>query len=296
MELTKKEFDLLTSIEGINDIKLSPCALSQLSAMSIDTVNALLARLTHLGFISTDGITEEGKTALEPYKVKRAIIMAAGFGTRLLPATLNTPKPLVRVKGVRMIDTLLDALLTIGVDDITIVRGYLREQFDQLLHKYPMLKFVDNPIYNETNNISSAMCTRDQFSNAYIMDADFILYNPKIIKKYHYSSNYLAIPIERTNDWCFEVENGLIKKAKVGGTDCFHWLGISYWSKSDGDKLSGHIKTTYDMPGGHDRFWDQVPLEYFASKYKVSICPCEFEDIVEIDSFSELKKIDPSYC
>ena len=62
-----------------------------------------------------------------------------------------------------------------GIDDITIVRGYLAEQFDQLLYKYPMLKFIENPAYNETNNISSAMCARYNLSNAYILEADILL-------------------------------------------------------------------------------------------------------------------------
>jgi len=296
MELTKKEFDLLTIIEDNREKKISQRALSELSKISIATVNKVIAKMTSLELISSAGITEEGESVLDQYKVKRAIIMAAGFGSRLLPITLNTPKPLVRIKGKRMIDTILDGLLKIGINDITIVRGYLSEQFDQLLYKYPMLKFVENPIYNETNNISSAMCTRYQFSNSYILDADFFLYNPKILKKYHYRSNYLVVPTERTNDWCFEVKNDVIKKVKLGGINCFHWLGISYWTKNDGFKLAEHIKETYEMPGGRERFWDQVALEYFASEYKIGISRCGFEDIVEIDSLNELKEIDPSYC
>lgn len=82
--------------------------------------------------------------------------MAAGFGSRLVPVTLNTPKPLILVHGKKIIETLLDAVIEAGIQDITIVRGYLGEQFDVLLKKYPMIKFVSNPIYNESNNISSA--------------------------------------------------------------------------------------------------------------------------------------------
>lgn len=44
------------------------------------------------------------------YKVERAIIMAAGLGNRMKPVTSKTPKPLVRVNGVRMIDTVIDGL------------------------------------------------------------------------------------------------------------------------------------------------------------------------------------------
>ena len=63
--------------------------------------------------------------ALEPYRVKRAVVIAAGFGTRMVPITLNTPKPLVRVHGKRIIDTLLDAVAEAGIPEIVLVRGYL---------------------------------------------------------------------------------------------------------------------------------------------------------------------------
>ncbi|MEG2770003.1 MAG: phosphocholine cytidylyltransferase family protein, partial [Oscillospiraceae bacterium] len=208
---------------------------------------------------------------LEPYRVKKAIFIAAGFGSRLVPVTLNTPKPLVRVKGVRMIDTLLDAVTALGITDITIVRGYLGEQFDQLLYKYPDIKFIENPIYNEANNISSAMCVRYQLSNAYLLEADLVLSNPNILKKYHYQSNYLGVPTEMTDDWCFESKDNIITKIKVGGRNCYHMFGISYWNKSDGIKLAQHIEMVYNMPGGHERYWDQVALEYFIKDYKVAI-------------------------
>lgn len=57
--------------------------------------------------------------------------MAAGFGSRMLPITVNTPKPMVRVNGIRIIDTLIDALLKAHIEEIYIVRGYLAEEFEQ---------------------------------------------------------------------------------------------------------------------------------------------------------------------
>ena len=129
-------------------------------------------------------MTSAGLEALEPYRVKRAVFIAAGFGSRLVPVTLNTPKPLVRVNGTRMIDTLLDAVVAAGIEEIIVVRGYLSEQFDQLLYKYPQIKFIENPIYNEANNISSLMHVRYLLRQAYVLEADLVLYNPKLITKY----------------------------------------------------------------------------------------------------------------
>ena len=61
------------------------------------------------------------------------------------------------------------------------------------------------------------MCVRYLLQNAYVFEADILLYNPKLIKKYQYSSNYLGIPVERTDDWCFTTKNGIIQTQQVGG-------------------------------------------------------------------------------
>ena len=143
---------------------------------------------TELGLVTVNDdvlVRVAGYAALEPYRVKRAVFIAAGFGSRLVPITLNTPKPLVRVNGTRMIDTLLDAVIAAGIEEIYIVRGYLGEQFDQLLYKYPGIKFIDNPLYNEANNISSALLARHLLKNAYVLEADLFLYNPELITKYY---------------------------------------------------------------------------------------------------------------
>lgn len=293
-QLSRIQFDILTELESEKSA-LPQREIAQRLNKSVGTVNKAIAALIEAGYIEKGEITSQGINALEPYRVKRAVFIAAGFGSRLVPVTLNTPKPLVRVNGKRIIDTLIDAVLAAGIHEIFIVRGYLAEQFDQLLYKYPMIKFIENPVYNEANNISSAMCARYLMSGAYVFEADLFLSNPKIIKRYHYSSNFLGIHMERTDDWCFEVKDGIIQKQMVGGLNCYQEVGISYWSEMDGIKLAEHIKAAYEMPGGRERYWDQVPLAIFGDEYKVEVRECSAEDIVEIDTYKELKLIDKSY-
>ena len=296
MELTRKQFDILETLT-LNKESLTQRQLEEITGYSLGTVNRVLKELTELGYVEDGKITNSGVNALEPYRCKRAVFIAAGFGTRLVPITFNTPKPLVRVHGVRIIDRLIDACLEAGINDIIIVRGYLGELFDQLLYKYPMIKFMENPVYNEANNISSSLVARYMLSNAYVFEADLLISNPKIIKKYHYTSDFLAIKKERSDDWCFRVKDGIIVEQKVGGEgdDIWQMVGISYWSEADGHKLSQDIQDVYQSPGGKERYWEQVPLNYRKEHYQVEVCECHDEDIVEIDTFKELKAIDKSY-
>ena len=293
MSLTRKQFDVLEKMASENDA-LSQRDLEKLTGHSLGTINRVIKELTDLGFVSNGSITDAGLNALEPYRAKRAVF-AAGFGSRLVPITFNTPKPLVRVKGTRIIDHLIDACLEAGIEEIYIVRGYLAEQFDQLLYKYPTVKFLENPVYNEANNISSSLIAKELLSNAYVFEADLLLSNPKIITKYHYTSDFLAIKKDRTDDWCFEVKDKIITEEKVGGEDCWQMVGISYWDKADGEKLSEDVANVYASPGGKERYWDQVPLVVFSKDYRVELRECDEADIVEIDTFKELKAIDKTY-
>lgn len=294
MELSRKQFDILEILAERKE-PLSQRTLEELTGYSLGTVNKSYKELTDSGLVSEGTITSGGIDALEPYRVKRAVFIAAGFGTRLVPVTLNTPKPLVRVNGKRIIDGLIDACIGVGIDEIIIVRGYLAEQFDQLLYKYPMLKFIENSAYNEANNISSAMCARFLLSNSYVFEADLLLNNPAIIKKYHYSSNYLGIRKKRTDDWCFTMKDGCIATQQIGGVDCFQEVGISYWNEADGKKLAEHIGLAYGMPGGKELYWDQVQFGIFKGEYKVEVRECSEDDVIEIDTFNELKAIDKTY-
>lgn len=294
MSLTKTQFDILTHLERVRQ-SVTQRQLANATGRSLGTINKTVLNLSQLGYLQDGTITPKGLEALEPYRVKRAVFIAAGFGTRLVPITLNTPKPLVRVNGTRIIDTLLDAIVAAGIEEIVIVRGYLAEQFDQLLYKYPNIRFIENPIYNEANNISSAICAKDLLGGAYVLEADLLLYNPALIQKYQYCSNYLGVPVEVTDDWCLYSKNGIITKLVVGGRNCHHLFGISYWTEQDGTRLAGHLQQVYDMPGGKERYWDQAALEYFIHDYRVAIRECTFEDIIEIDTFRELVRLDSTY-
>nr|MCR4735957.1 CTP--phosphocholine cytidylyltransferase [Treponema sp.] len=277
------------------DKKISQREMSKSTGYSLGTINSIITNLEEEAFIADKKLLPKAIKELEAYRVKRMIFVAAGVGVRMLPITLNTPKPLVRIKGVRIIDTMIDAAITAGIEEIYIVRGYLSEQFDQLLYKYPFIKFIENPEYNEGNNICSLFYASDLLENCYICEADIFLKNQSIIRKYQYKSNYCGIKCEQTDDWCLYESKGIITGVTVGGTNGYRMLGISFWNEQDGLKLSECIKKAYKMPGGKERYWDSVPLTLFSNEFELSIRKCEFTDFDEIDTFSELKKIDSVY-
>lgn len=296
MSITKLQFCILERMASV-ETRLSLENLDEILPCSTSETDGAIQELQKLGYMEDGEITEAGLLALEPYRAKRAVFIAAGFGSRMAPITINTPKPLVRVHGIRIIDRLIDACLEAGINEIYIVRGYLAEQFDQLLYRYPMIKFLENPAYHEANNIGSALIARHLLSNAYVFEADLLISNPKIIKKYHYTSDFLAIKKARTDDWCFVVKDGVITEERVGGQgdDIWQMVGISYWNEADGRRLSQDIADVYAWPGGRERYWEQVPLVYAKDHYTVAVRECMDQDIIEIDTFGELKAIDKTY-
>lgn len=285
--LTKIQFDILAYLAEQHRLTAADCP-----AYTADDMAALDA----LGYTSAGVITAAGLEALEPYRVRRAIFMAAGFGSRMVPITINTPKPLVRVRGKRMIDTALDAVLAAGIEEIYVIRGYLAEQFDQLLYKYPMIRFIENPLYDQSNNIGSLYCAGDLLGGSYLMEADLMVSNPAVVRRYQYRSNYLGIPVKETTDWSARTKDGIIQTIAPGyATDCHLVIGISYWTPEDGTRYARHIREVFEAPGGKQCYMSQVVFVHHPGEYTIAIRECSADDIVEIDSFAELKQIDPVY-
>lgn len=228
----------------------------------------------------------------DPYIAERAIVLAAGRGERMRPLTDEMPKPMVRVDGRRIIDTLLAALVAADIPEIYVVRGYLGEKFDALKEEYPTLHFIDNPHWHEANNISSLLAAGDLVENAFVVEGDLFLQNPSLLSREQQGSNYLAIPVKETTDWCFfPDEAGVIRRMAVGGTDCWKMVGISYWTTEDGRNLAQSIRRLYETPGGAARYWDEAALSADIEDFSVHVRACTAEDVQEIDTLAELETL-----
>lgn len=301
MKLNRYQYEILTFLEKNGEQDYTIRTLSDTLKISGSEIERSLEIMADNDLIKKDefklSITALGLKNLEPYRVKSAIIMAAGFGQRMLPATSDRPKPMVTVNGVRIIDTLLDALVKVGITDITLIRGYKKERFDELLDKYPFLKLVDNDEYDKTNNISSVMKVIDKLDSCYLCEADLYISNPDVITKYQYYSNILGSYSLETDDWSFKMNSdGYITEYQKGNTYCYNYYGISYWTKEDSEKLRYDFADVFEnYEDGKNYFWEFIPLVLLKDRYNVEIRQCQKSDIIEIDSYHELGLIDPTY-
>lgn len=230
------------------------------------------------------------------YKVKRAVIMAAGIGQRLRPITLTTPKPLVKVNGVRMIDTVIRALQNNGIREIYVVVGYLREQFSCLEEEYGVRLLV-NPYYDSCNNISSLYAAREHLEDAILLDGDQIIYNDTVLRPEFEKSGYNAVWIEDgTDEWLMQTENGrVVSCSRTGGARGWQLYSISRWCAEDGRRLKGFLEEEFERKKNRQIYWDDVVMFCHFDAFDLAVTPMRKEDVAEIDSAAELLALDKSY-
>lgn len=231
------------------------------------------------------------------YRVKRAIIMAAGIGKRMQPVTLETPKPLVSVNGVRMIDTVIQGLLKNGISEIYVVVGYLKEKFVSLEQEYPQVKLIENPYYAIYNNISSLYVARGHLEDVMILDGDQIIYNPSILTPEFERSGYNAVwTDEETDEWLMTVEDEIVTScSRTGGKAGWQLFSISRWNAEDGKKLKKHLEEQFEEKQNRQIYWDDVAMFCYPQEYQLGICKMQAGDIIEVDNLSELAKLDDAY-
>ena len=229
-------------------------------------------------------------------KISRAIILAAGYGSRLEPVSKNVPKPLIRVNGIVMIESIIESLLDAGIKDIIIVVGYLKEQFIYLNKKYNV-KLIENKFYNKSNNISSLFSCKDFLDKAsYIIEGDQIIYNKDIFKSNNVkNSGYFVHKIcSFSKEWILEVEkNKIVNCYKNGNDKGWELHGVSKWNANDLKKIKSFLeKYFYDYS---NVFWDEIALVLKKEDFNLTIFEINKDDLVEIDTYDELRRIDSSY-
>lgn len=221
----------------------------------------------------------------------RAIILAAGLGTRLRPMTNNTPKALVKVKDKPLVEYQIEYLKEKGIDEITIVVGYLHEQFDYLKEKYNV-KLVLNDKYAEYNNFYSLYLVKDYLADSYVIDADNYLFKNMFRTDVTRSTYFSVYSEDCENEWFllygddYKVQD-IIVDSKAGRI----LSGVSFWDKPTAEKIVGFIDKAYNSGDFINLYWDNMVKDNI-NELDVYVEELESNSIYEIDSVKDYKKLE----
>ena len=226
-----------------------------------------------------------------------AILMAAGLGSRMRPLTDTVAKPLVKVNGIPLIETVIAALEKRGVAEIYVVTGYKAEQFIALAEKHPNVHLVHNAEYATKNNINSVAVVADKMalSDCFICEADLFLPRADVLCRELPRSGYFGKMVAGfSDDWVFETDvNGRITRVGKGGTDTYNMVGISYFHQADARKIAAVIVEDVKKPENANLFWDEVVDRLVKScELDLVVHPVSPDDIVEFDTVEDLRKLE----
>ena len=240
--------------------------------VSLGTANGLIKECLAKGYIGEKSsqkgkarwrLRAEGQKLLDQYRVDGALIIAAGFGSRFVPLTFEMPKGLLEVFGERMIERQIKQLHEVGIRNITIAVGYLKEKFEYLIDKYGV-ELLYNPEYTSKNTLTTIYRARKVLEgrNMYVLSSD----NWMRENMYHayecgawYSS---AFQRGETREWCLYFnKKGRITDVKVGGRDQWVMYGPAYFSREFSRQFLPVLEAYYKIPGTEQFYWEQVYVD-----------------------------------
>ena len=279
------------------DALVTQRALAASCGVSLGLINLTLGQAREAELLSSDEssltITPKGWEFLTQFTVKNAIILSAGFGSRCIPLTYETPKGLLQVNGKPMIERQIEQLLEKGITEIVIVVGYLKEKFDYLIDKYGV-KLVFNPEFSTKNNLASLYRALPYLDSSYILMSDNWIEN-NIFNAYEADSWFSCLYFEgETAEWCVKhSKTDLIKEISIGGADSFAIVGPAYFSKRFSEKFSVLVKDYYNKKGTDDFYWEHILRDHIRDL--PMYMNRQTGNVHEFENLEELRMYDKSY-
>ena len=282
--MNRQEYDILQNIY-LNQFE-NQRILAKQSGHSLGIVNRSLKSLTIQGYID-EQIQPTNKTIreLREKSPKNAIILAAGFGMRMVPINTQYPKALIEVDGQPIIERIINQLNSIGVKDIYIVVGYMKEQFEYLIDEYKV-KLIVNEKYAEKNNLHSLRLAADYLSNTYIIPCD-IWCDKNPFHRYELYSWYMVSDLVTDESNVRVNRKAELVKNNAGGNQM---VGITYLVEEDSRIIKERL-IEYDNQKKYDNsFWEETL--YSGEKMIVQANVVHSDEVVEINTYEQLRELD----
>lgn len=293
--MLKDQFYICREISSTSDEMQT---LSERLDLPIDKVDLLIQQCLKDGLLyktqSGYAVTEIGQNGLDEYQVDNAIILAAGFGSRFVPLTYETPKGLLSVFGKPMLERQIEQLIEMNITEIIIVVGYMKEKMDYLIDKYGV-KLVYNPEFAFKNNLTSLYYALPYLKSSYILCADNWMEH-NLFHAYEYDSWFSCLYMEgETAEWCVSQvsSEGKIEKIDIGGCDSWTIVGPAFFSRSFSKIFSELVVEYYNKLGTENYYWEHILRE------NLSVLPMYMNkqqgNVHEFECLEELRAFDPSY-
>ena len=291
--MTQDQFSLLYVLK--NNKVSNQRNLASLLGIALGKVNRLLFEVKEEGFVDNEyNLTSKGLTALKPYKVDNAVIMAAGMSSRFAPLSYEKPKGLLVVKGEVLIERQIRQLQDAGIDDITVVVGYMKEKFFYLQEKF-RVKIVINDDYYRFNNPSTLIRVKDRLKNTFICSSDNYFVD-NVFEPYVYDSYYAAVFQDGESDeWGLITDNNdRIIKIDHSPKNMWIMLGHVYFSRSFSEKFVQILEKQYAKVSVRYELWEHI-LEDNLKELPMKMRRYSSDVIREFDSLEELRTFDDKY-
>ena len=260
--------------------------LAEESGYSLGVVNRCLRSLTETGYVRADGtLTQNGQALLAENRPRRAVILAAGFGMRMVPINTETPKGLLQVHGERLIDRLIRQLHQVGIRDIRVVVGFLKEQYEYLIDEFGV-ELAVNPDYARKNNLHSVDRVRSALSDCYVVPCD--LYCTENPFRTHEFYSWYMVSEAPAPDSTVRVnrKQALIPVSENGN----RMIGICYLTADDGRKVSEKVHALCRDSRMDNAFWEEAL--YAEGKMLPAARVVPEGQVVEINTYEQLRELD----
>ncbi len=290
--MNKIMFDILYHLYHENKWEIKKISTKLFKPNSI--IELEYNNLLNEGYISNREITEKGYSYMEEHKIKNAVILAAGVSARFVPLCFEKPKGLLSVKGEVLVERQIRQLREVGIEDITIVVGFMKEKFYYLKEKYNV-KFIISDEFKVRNNHSSVFAARDILGSTIITSSD-LYFNDNIFQSHAFEAYYCSVYKENVTD-----ERGILTDTYDKFIETFYnardtWvtLGYAYFSENFSEKFIDILSQEYNMPETVSKFWADIQDDHLDELYMYAK-RCDGNIIYEFDSLEELREFDEEY-